>query len=390
MLVRFSYPVRGNLLLTEQWPLEVGAYRLEWKLDEGRVTGLTATKRIADEDTLPSVTPGTAEGEALTIHAGHHPSYADLERHLRLIQGITNLFAPIEIDFSSHTTEWIAETEEERESTALHSISAEDDHRHLQAPIHLDYEYLARAAASIDAAIGLEIPLSFLRRGHNYVIEQRYIEAYYNLFFYFETQFAGGYSNPKKVTQRLLEAAPIRQALAQLRADTLKGGARTIAAIKSRLETPDEAIIRHLVDLRGDLHHHALGRVLWHPEKGAEFRDDVLFLDALASRAAVAQLGPLVFSAERQAEVVEAARAHGAVVTLRADVAVSDAAGTRTAQIVMHVPALQFRREMIQRACQHLHQVLPRQFPGATITGYELVLEPQNDVLARYERLPEN
>jgi len=385
VLVKFTFSAAGNLALSEQWPLQVGPYWLEWQTNDGLVTGVTASKSISEEDTLPTISTGHGRIKA-HIHAGFHPSHSQLESDLRLIQGALSLFASISIDFSSQKTEWIAEFEEEESKIELYSISAEEDRSHLQEPLHLDFEWVALAVAAVGDIQDLEIPLSFLRRGGECISQGRFIEGFYNLFFYFETQFAAGLSNPKRVKQRLLAATPVRQGLTALRASALVMGRKADANLVAKLQLSDEAILEELVSLRGHLHHHSKGKVRWHPDKGEAFRIDTQLLSALATQTAIAQLQSTMFSAECQKRAAETAKANGADVSLRALVDLQLGEDQKTVEITISVASLTFKRELIERACVQLNRKLPQDFPMHRLLKYDLFLKESGDLLAKYVR----
>jgi hypothetical protein len=215
MLVKYSYPVVTSLLLDEAWPISWGRYYVQFRITAGRVDGIVVTVRPSapDEWIPPSVTAKPALGVAANINVGSPPLYREVEELLRTLQGVLGLFSHVEIDFSRQTIEWEPENDEEREQLNLHSISRKKEKPDIMEPIRLAYDLIARCILSAQAASHFEIPLSFLRKGLQEIYNERYIEAYYSFFFFLETLFAPGLSNPRMVKLKFKEAAPVRNAL---------------------------------------------------------------------------------------------------------------------------------------------------------------------------------
>ncbi|MCB4863138.1 hypothetical protein K7W03_26550 [Sphingobium sp. PNB] len=383
MLVKFIYPVSGDLGISDSWPIRLGPYKVEWLTVDGAVTEVSASKRIDEQDTLPG---WSGSGEARALSTGNYPSLSQLEHDLRLIQGAISLFALMNVNFDKQRIEWIPETEEEEATIQLYSIS-QTDVPPLE-PLHLEYEYIAYAAATVDDIRELEIPLSFLRKGHDYVRQKRYFEAFYNSFFYFETQFCGGLSDPKKVKKALLCSQAVRDGLANLRESALSPDDVTYTGIAAKLKMSDEEIIGYLVDLRGKLHHHSKGRVFWHPDKSGEFRLDAHLLDALASRTALAQLEEVMFSPERNKQMVDAAKEFGSGTVISVAVDMQSPNGMKTHRIFLPEASSRITVPKIQKACSHLTRSIPDQFSNYFIQSFKLWNEDNSTIIAEYARSP--
>ncbi|SRR6266704_3201323 len=222
MLVKFTFPVTTLMVLSEPWPVTVEDITIEWRLESGQVTGLSASVPVSQADQLPSVQPSSTPGVKLHINLGQSTRQEDVEEAVRTLQGLLSLFTPLEIDFEHVEISWVPQTQEERDRVHLHSFVREADKSDFHQPRPLDYDLVARVMTSTKAAAHYEVPLGFLRRGTRAIRTSQYIEAFYNLFFFLETLFAPGYSNPKKVKAKLWAAVIVRNAVTRARSSFSK------------------------------------------------------------------------------------------------------------------------------------------------------------------------
>src|ERR1019366_595809 len=115
MLIKFTYPVKSSLVLTDYWPVSVGDIKLEWTVEEGRVTAISGTVPVTEADQLPTVQPSGTPGIKLHINFGRSSREGDVEEAIRTLWGLLGLFTFVEIDVDSVKTEWIPESDGERE-----------------------------------------------------------------------------------------------------------------------------------------------------------------------------------------------------------------------------------------------------------------------------------
>ena len=154
--------------------------------------------------------------------------------------------------------------------------------------------------------------MSFLAKGRRDIYAGRYIDAFYSHYFFLETQFAPGYSNPTKVKEKFEAAPEIFAALREVRQAASKQ--RSVRRMRELLKLTDVELVGHLVDTRGKLHHHALPRQKgsWHPDKHDEFEAESLLLSYLTNEISQSQNLPLLFDEAVTEQVKDAAKREGA------------------------------------------------------------------------------
>jgi hypothetical protein len=92
---------------------------------------------------------------------------------------------------------------------------------------------------------------------------------------------------------------------------------RRVRRIAELLKLSDEALIDHLVETRGKLHHHALPRKKgsWHPEKHGEFEAEALLLSFMAYIVSQRQNLPILFDDAVTEQMKDGAKQDGAEYT---------------------------------------------------------------------------
>lgn len=314
MLVKYTYPVSGEIYLPEHWPLSWDRYRLTWTVKDGKAESITVAVSTDDLSGIPRIEQRPQHGVAANIDMGHQPYHEEVESILRTACGFLGFFAQTEIDFERPTIAWEGETDEERAKLQMFSFKIEPGSR--KEPLPISFDLVARCFLSATAASEKQIPLSFMGKGRREMSAARYIDAYYSHFFFLETQFAPGLSDPKKVRAKFKAAPEIANAMAEARTIAHKDTQRVNRMIEL-LKLSDESLIDHLVETRGRLHHHALPRKSgsWHPEKHKDFEADSLFLSYLTYVISQRQNLPILFDDAITELLKDAAKQEGAEYT---------------------------------------------------------------------------
>ena len=251
MIIRYLFPVKTHLLLSEPWPLELGKYELSWRVDDnGLVSKVIVEARTNDLSALSTIKPSSKPGIAADITIGVHAERAEIEELVRTAEGVLALFCHIDIDFDGVETEWEGETDEERSRIKLYSFKHSVLKPDVNAPRNLEYDLVARSVAAASSITSYETPLSFLRKANHDLVSGRYIDAFYNYFLFLETQFAPGYSNPKQVKEKFGASPEIVTALAQARKEVEADKRRDPATASKLNALSDAEVIGLLVDLR--------------------------------------------------------------------------------------------------------------------------------------------
>lgn len=280
MRVKYHYPVKSNFPLLEKWPIKVEKYSVELSEENRRVrtvsVPLDGTERL-----LAYVAPDDSTVD-FAIDVGNTASNDDAEQFLITVQGLLSLFGKFSIDFSTCKTEWVPESEEEKSKIEINNYSLKIGKPQVNDPVPLTFEDLARAIFAAPELSDYQLPLSFIRRGVEDMAQDRYIEAFYNFFFFLETLFAPGYSDPKRITEKFIKAKEIRDAIAQARQDDESPAHSKNKELKGLLSKTDEEIIEGLVETRGNLHHHSRHRPRWHSEKSSQHEAEAVLIQSIA------------------------------------------------------------------------------------------------------------
>ncbi len=374
--------------MTDNWPVSVGDIKLEWTVEEGRVTAVAGTVPVTEADQLPTVQPSSTPGVKLHVNFGRSGREDDVEEAIRTVGGLLSLFTFVEIDIDGVKTEWVPESDSERQRLNVSSFSRTVKKADLLKPRRLSFDLVARAMASAKVAAHYEIPLGFLRRGTRAMYNGQYIEAFYNLFFFLETLFAPGHSNPKRVKKLFWSSKVVQDAVARSRDRFLKESRLNASKRDKLLGMTDEQLVHHLVDLRGNLHHHALGRPgIWHPDKADLFHEEAVFLQHIVHSIALADAMALLFAPERNEDLLHSAQEAGAITKVRIEASGLIHGVRRTLRpFLISVPY----RHIDRAAIDAVHRLFREQFRGGPnnvqVLDYRLVSEDGSQVYAVWQR----
>lgn len=385
MRIRFEYPVKTALRLKELWPITVADVKLEWQMKGDEPVALIASCAMTGQDRLPTVTPINKGRVAAHIDAGHISRHDEVEKMVRTVQGLVTLFATIDIDFEECKARWESENEEEKKQLQLNELKYGMERHDLWKPRPLSYEFIARAMLSSDELSDQEVTLAFLRRGRRDFHAGDYILAFYNFFFFLETQFAPGYSDPKKVEKALLEAEPIRQALARLRSEEeFRDKAAQLLTLK------DEDLIKHLVKMRGNLHHHAHRRPgSWHPDKSRAVETEAEILHTLVHAIAFQKCNDTMYADGMGAKLRGSAEADGATVKVKVVGfgVKNDGTKVELRPTIVSLVGRVVDRAKVQWVQQEIHRTNRFHTSDVELAEYTIRSEDEREVFARWRRM---
>lgn len=289
MRCQYRFSVTGKLRLPNAIEIVTtdGVIQLETSAT-GVVTELIVTVPVAPDDAIPTMTPVNAGPAKFHINVPSLGSAA-LRARIRTMEGLLSLYGVRGIDLEHFQRRWIAESAEEEARLDIRSFTASrvsvPDSELPLTPV----DVVARAVLVSPDALELEIPLNFFRRGQLDMVEERYIEAFYDFFFVLETLYGGGKSKTAALAAEFKTSADLTQAiLASTNDPALRvefvSDPLAADAFRSRYSnaTPD-SVIDHLVSTRGLLHHHSLKNPRkWHPDESKRFIVDSTVLQRIA------------------------------------------------------------------------------------------------------------
>ncbi|TAJ10587.1 MAG: hypothetical protein EPO61_01900 [Nitrospirae bacterium] len=286
MKCKHRFKIYGRVRPQALLPIQSRFYLWEFEAHDGLLTHLTATVNIPNRDDWPMTTMSPKPGVAALVNlkAPHLPF---IQFELYTIQGLLSLFGVRSIDVQKPELEWIAENEEERAALHIHSFKSgytEPDPRSM--PL-LPFDLLARSVLAAEKAHEIEIPLNFFRRSLVDIFEKQYIEAIYDLYFVLETAFGNGQTKKGAILNEFKTSPGLREAVDRALRDpgpavVHEQRVRHDYELKYRCKSPDD-YLRHIVELRGFLHHHTQRRKgIWHPERQEKYETEALVLQAVA------------------------------------------------------------------------------------------------------------
>lgn len=388
MRIRFEYPVKTSLRLKELWPVTVTGVKLEWRMQDDLPVALIASCAMSEKDRLPTVTRIAKGPVAANIDVGHIGRHDEVERIARTVQGLVSLFVTIDIDFDECKISWEPESDEEKKQLQLKEFKVGTETLDIWAPRHLSYEFIARAMLSADEVADQEVTLAFLRRGSRDLHSGDCILAFYNFFFFLETQFAPGYSDPKRVTEKFLKAEPIKRALAQLRSGEAQAELRGPSA--KLLKKSDEELIKHLVKTRGELHHHAQRRPgVWHPDKPNAVVAEVEVLQAIAHTIAFQDSLAAMYKEDKKAKLRASAEADGAIITIKVVGYGIRKDGTKVSLVptVVTTPGRVIDHAKVEWVHNHIRTNNQYNRNDVELVEYTICSEDERQIFARWRRM---
>lgn len=377
------------MLLSEHWPIAWGRFQLSLDFNDKNIIAVVVTVEATGQEAatqLPTITPNPSPGVAANINIGSPPARDEVEHIVRLFQGLLGFFCHLEIDFDHPKIDWIGETDEERSRLQLFSYSVQTNKPDPFLPRRLGFDLVVRCALGTHESERLEIPLSFVRKADRDLRADRYIEAFYSLFFFLETLFAPGYSNPNRVKEKMLKAPEVFGAITYAKQVAVPQRGRPSQETLKLLNMPEKDVINHFVDLRGTLHHHALQRA-WHPDKQRRYRDEIWFLRDVVQKIAMDMINPILFSDRHDADAMKSAEDSGAILEFLVDaVGIRDGRAHELPSLPVRLAGQKTSYDKISGIEREFRARVSATFPGVDIVQYRIVSKDRDRVFAEYKR----
>lgn len=292
MLVRYRIPVEhdGSASNGLQFEWEGATYKFNVK--NGSLFELEVLVASFPREAIPTFTPSQSNDGLPTLTVPQDPLWPAVEKRLMFVEGAVALMGLRRFHFDRRTTEWIPESQEEKDSSMLRSFSAEKTRNKTKIPVAFDM--FARSLIISEELASLEVALNFNRRGRESLGEGRYIEAIYEFYFVIETLFADGRFRKRKVLAQFEEAEILRDAVLESQNELaqdpqfIRLGERVQLYLKASVKT----VLEQMFEVRGFLHHHSSKRAsVWHPERQEAHHVDAIFF----AQVCFSVLGRIVF-----------------------------------------------------------------------------------------------
>lgn len=305
MKCKYTFPVTGHIKFPFGMEFSANDRYYEFKVKDGLVSDLSVTIANISDSSLPDVVSHNEGKIKASISIPPNPPFwDDLISDIRTVEGALCLWDLEGINTDYFTTEWIPESEEEKERLKLFSfsIAREDEPTENlpQAPIDM----FVRSVLAVSDLKESETPLNFYRRGRMDISKERYIDAIYDLYFVLETLFANGKFKKNQVIEEFASSSILLDGINHIKSDIdpqIRNEPILYTDFVSKyLNRNEKEIIEHVLELRGFLHHHNLNRkTIWHPANQREFKVDALTLLRLCHHVLSKKIFEILFQKHR-------------------------------------------------------------------------------------------
>ena len=301
MKFRYTFPVSGRVRLVNSPPIPSSGLVYHFFLGENQViTHLTVTSDLPDPKTWPRF-EDTGRTDIKFQIINLWPRLEEVRRRVRLIESLLSLYGILEIDTSEPKVEWLPESPDEENALEAREWRMSRDRVPTEQLPYCQEAFIGQSILRADSCTSAETPLNFYRKGCVDVADNRFIDAIYDFYFMIETLFAQGKHRTRDVKQAFKESAMLMNAIG----DFLSEGSLEFSFDKKEQREFDrlfsgaspEEIVDEIVDLRGQLHHHALKRKeVWHPAEEERFRFQALCLQHITLKLGFLLVGDSVYS----------------------------------------------------------------------------------------------
>lgn len=277
-LCRYTLPIEGDVRLETPIHILIDDLFFEFSADEPHLRSVSVTFPVS----IPSKSPadGNVHHKPVSSLWIHEPRAGEIEEvALQLASGISLLTqTSIDVLFESRKIEWIRKHGGEKWVSGTQVDLGGANHR-TRPSTALPANLLARSVITACLFKAHNPLYTFFKRGAADVNAHRYIEAFYNLFFFLEFEFGNGKSGHKQLISEFLKSDDLLTSIVKVLRE------RTFSQIVSRefsqemeLASPED-VVKYLVTTRGNLHHpNKRRKENWHPEKQRQFGNQAIFL----------------------------------------------------------------------------------------------------------------
>jgi len=309
MKCKYSFPIKADVRFATGIKFCVGNRAYEFKLKEGVLSELSVTVSDFPENCMPSIAPHKEGKIKASISVPCGPFWDNLVSDIRTIEGALCMWGVAEISVEYCKIEWIPETESEKEKIEIFSFSIT---REEKPPENLTMrtDLFVRSVLAVADLRESETPMNFYRRGKLDVLEERYIDAIYDFYFFLETPFAQGKFREDDVIRKFSLSKELFKAIDEVRTDIdprIRSQPNLLKEFGEKyLKRSGNEIIKHIVKLRGFLHHHTQKRKdIWHPSNQKEYMLDALTLYGICHSIASNRTIGVLFKPERVEEFLK-------------------------------------------------------------------------------------
>jgi hypothetical protein len=286
MKCRYKFKIEGHMKVADLKPVQIRGMNFQFVSEKGLITHLIVTVPANDANDIPKVIENPMPGVKAHINVPS-PIYLFVKREVRAIEALLSVFGLHSIDVNNFEIEWLPENEEERKKLKISRFATYRGEIDPSDQPPLSFDLVARSIIAADDAVAIETSLNFFRKGLVDFSETRYIEAFYDYYFFLESVFGDGKTKNYAVKEAFKNSPRLNGRIDEILKGTnsklmIRHDQRSHFEQKFKNKTVEE-IIDYIVELRGYLHHHSIKRKdNWHPDDHYRFELDALLLHNIA------------------------------------------------------------------------------------------------------------
>lgn len=253
---------------------------------DGTVQRLTLRVQALDyAGYLPSFDHSTSPP---TITWPANPHDDDLLGMLQHLESLGSFWLGIKrIYWDEAEFRWEPETEDERRQLQLFSIKTSREYP--RSSLVINPQYFASLIRSREPQTHLVLPMAFYREGVNDFKSHRYVNAFFNFYFYMEDLYGQGETKNKLVETAFKKSEQLRSAIEQFLQGIIEPDMTShLHSLESFLqqehcELTIDGIIALIVKIRGNLHHFSQrsSKMKGHPLNQVQFQTPAYMLFAI-------------------------------------------------------------------------------------------------------------
>lgn len=217
-----------------------------------------------------------------------HDDIIELAKHIESLGSFW--FSIRKINWEEPEIIFIPENEEEKriiEKRGVNNFKSFQKYR--PSLIEMNPRVLKEVIENQEMYEHLVIPLSFYREGRNEYIQKRYINAFYNFYFFLEDLYGNGKTKNKQIREEFLKSRHLTYAVKQTIREFKEGPRKNhIENLKKFLKLENcsldlEGVIFLIVKVRGNLHHFSQksSKKMGHPFNQKDFETMAFLLMSL-------------------------------------------------------------------------------------------------------------
>lgn len=293
---RLTAPVEGPAKLSDSFVLEWGDYRFDVHADDdGMLNEVVAEKAVPDiPENEPHLVvykekpPERADVDLAGARAEADPHVQDLVQLLQYFESLGAFWFGVDwVDWREPRMECIRVLLSTGQRTTLMDWNVHTDY--YIEPYEVDAEQLAKLLALRRKYEYLQVPMSFFREGKLDFEAHRYINAFFNFYFFLEGLYGNGKWRSQQIAAEFKKSRHISAAM-----EKTIDGLNDPVWERHRLNLQEflkasgddysvDGLIDFLVGLRGNLHHFSVKQtnLAGHPLNQATFRTPAFLVMAV-------------------------------------------------------------------------------------------------------------